>query len=161
MVYCDAVGDHINIDEFPSSKTDFDTMFSTTTSGGNLSCRFEIRSTSKSFHSIKIRAWDILQKYHIWFKKSPGPIKRVPLATMGLWVNVQPGFASPPSVLEDIKTDLLANYPSHTAVLTKFGLSTKFTPPEMYLARGRVSGHYHATPSTGSTFLPMRSTPTP
>jgi hypothetical protein len=149
-VYCDAVGDHLNIDEFPSSKPDFDTMFSTTTSGGKLSCRFEIGSTSKSFHLIKIRAWDILQKYHIWFKKSPGPIKRVPLAIMGFWVNAHPGFASPRSDLEHIKTDLLANYPSHTAVLTKFGLSTTFTPPDMYLARGRVSGQCHATPPNGS-----------
>jgi hypothetical protein len=154
LVYCDAVADHINIDEFPSLKTDFDTMFSTPTSGGKLSCRFEIRSTSKSFHSIKIRAWDVWQKYHIWFKKSPGPIKRVPLAIMGLWVNVHPGFASSRSVLDDIKTDLLTNYPSHTAVLMKFGLSTTFTPPDMYLARGRVSGQYHANPppvTLGST----------
>jgi hypothetical protein len=62
IVFCDAVANHIDIDQFPSSKAAFDELFSTSTHIGKLSCRFEIRSGQKSFHSIKVGVWDILQR---------------------------------------------------------------------------------------------------
>jgi hypothetical protein len=76
IVFCNAVANHIDIDQFPSSKAAFDELFSTSKHNGKLSCCFEIRPGQKSFHSIKIGVWDILQRYKIWFRKSPGPLKR-------------------------------------------------------------------------------------
>jgi hypothetical protein len=137
----------INIDEFPSTKENFDVLFSTSTNHTKLSCCFEIRSARKSFHSIKIGVWDILQQFKIWFKKSPGPIKRTPLMTLGFWVNIHPGFSNPRSVIEELKQDLADRYSNHPAVIKQHALPAEFHPPHMYLARGRVSGQYHSTTS--------------
>jgi hypothetical protein len=144
IVVCDANGNHINIHAFPSTKTAFDDIFSTSTRNGKLSCKFEIRSHLKSFHSIKIGVWDILQKYKIWFKATPGPIKRIALTTMGFWVNVHPGFASHCSLLEEIKGDISAHYETDPKMFLKCDIPNDYSPPNMYLARGRISGHYHA-----------------
>jgi hypothetical protein len=54
IVFCDAVANHIDIDQFPSSKAAFKKLFSASTHNVKLSCRFEIRSSQKSFHSIKV-----------------------------------------------------------------------------------------------------------
>jgi hypothetical protein len=150
IVFCDSDQAPINIDEFPTAKETFDVLFSTSTNRNKLSCRFEIRSARKSFHSVKIGVWAILQEFQIWFKKSPGPIKRIPLQTLGFWVNIHPGFASPRSVIEELKQDLLENYTNHPAI-QKHALPAEFSPTDMYLARGRVSGQFHATTSTNST----------
>jgi hypothetical protein len=147
IVFCDSAHAPINIDEFPSAKENFDVLFSTSTNRTKLSCRFEIRSARKSFHSIKIGVWDILQQFKIWFKKLPGPIKHIPLMTLGFWVNIHPGFSSPRSVIEELKQDLADSYPNHPAVIKQHALPNKFKPPDMYLARGRVSGQYHSTTS--------------
>jgi hypothetical protein len=85
----------------------------------------------KSFYSIKIGIWDILQKYNIWFKKSPGPIKRVALSTLGFWVNVHPGSASERSFLEEIRGDLYVNYKNDSAILQKYEMPATYTPPNM------------------------------
>jgi hypothetical protein len=146
----DANGNHINIEAFPSTKTVFDDIFSTSTSNGKLSCKFEIRSHLKSFHSIKISVWDILQKYKIWFKKTPGPIKRIALSTLGFWVNVHPGFASPRSLLEEIKSKISEQYRTDTAIFKTHDIPTNYSPPNMYLARGRISGHYHTISAAGA-----------
>jgi hypothetical protein len=108
IVFCDADANHIDIDPFPFSKAAFDELFSTSMHNGKLSCA--IRSSQKSFHSIKVGVWDILQRYKIWFRKLPGPLKRLALSMMGFWVNVHPGFASPCSILEEIKADVHDNY---------------------------------------------------
>jgi hypothetical protein len=78
LFFSDAVANHIDIDPFPSSKTAFDERFLTSTHNGKISCCFEMRSSQKSFHSIKVGVWDIFQRYKIWFRKSPGPLKRLP-----------------------------------------------------------------------------------
>jgi hypothetical protein len=150
VAVCDANGKHINTEAFPSTKTVFDTIFSTSTSNGKLSCKFEIRSNLKSFHSIKISVWDILQKYKIWFKKTPGPIKRIALSTLGFWVNVHPGFASPRSLLEEIKGTVSAQYQTDTDIFKKYDIPKDYSPPNMYLARGRISGHYNAISAAGA-----------
>jgi hypothetical protein len=68
---------------------------------------------------------------------------------MGFWVNGHPGFSSPCSILEEIKADVNNNYQKDPAILTKFGMPAGFTPPDMYLARGRISGQYHEVSPTG------------
>lgn len=149
IVFCDAARDPIQVDDFPSTKDAFNAVFSTSTSNSKLSCRFEIRSSRKSFHTVKIGVWELLQQHKIWFRKSPGPLKRLPLSMLGFWVNMHPGFASPSSIIEEVKADLAHNYPRSTDVVKKYGLPTTFTPPEIYIARGRVYGQYHTTTDTG------------
>jgi hypothetical protein len=65
--------------------------------------------------------------------------------TLGFWVNIHPGFASPRSVLEEIKQDISENYSTNPEIITTFDLPATYTPADNYLARGRVSGKYHDT----------------
>jgi hypothetical protein len=76
IAFVDSKRQRITVDEFPTSKADFDVVFSTTTTGGKLSCKFEIQSFRNSFHAIKIRAWDILHVNKVWCKRAPGPVKK-------------------------------------------------------------------------------------
>jgi hypothetical protein len=52
----------INVDEFPADKAAFDGTFCTETARNQLSFRFEIRSSRKFVHAIKVGVWDILKK---------------------------------------------------------------------------------------------------
>ena len=89
IVFFDSSGAPINPDIFPTDKQAFDDIFSTFTKREMLYCRFEIRSTRKSFHKIKLNAWSLLEPYKIWLHRSPGPIKKLPLTAMGFWINVR------------------------------------------------------------------------
>jgi hypothetical protein len=62
-------GNRILVDSFPQSKAEFDDTFCASTSGGKLSCKFEIRSSRNSYHAIQIGVWDILKESQVWLKK--------------------------------------------------------------------------------------------
>jgi hypothetical protein len=149
IVFCNHGADPIHPDAFPTDKATFDEMFSTATVRNLLSCRFEIRSNRKSFHAIKVGVWDILKQSNAWFRKSPGPVKRLPLSVMGFWVKVHPGFASPYSWLAEINSDICENYDKKTDILKQFNLPAQIQPTDMYLARGKFSGQFH-TPSANN-----------
>jgi hypothetical protein len=76
IVFVDGTRQHIDADDLPTSKLDFDEVFSTSTSGGRLSCKIEIQSVKPSFHTLKIGVWDLLQAHQVWFKKAPGRVKQ-------------------------------------------------------------------------------------
>ena len=145
MVFFDGAGAPINVDEFPSDKSTFDEIFSTFTKRDMLYCRFEIRSTRKSFHEIKLDAWNILEPFKIWLRRSPGPIEKLPLTAMGFWINVHPTFAQPHAWLDEIKISIEDNYPDADAA-KKLNLPEKYKQPDnTYISRSRVSGQYHDT----------------
>jgi hypothetical protein len=79
IVFVDGTRQHIDADDLPTSKANFDDVFSTSTSGGHMSCKFEIQSAKPSFHTLKIGVWDLLQAHQVWFKKAPGCVKQTPL----------------------------------------------------------------------------------
>jgi hypothetical protein len=54
VVFTDSKGHRIMVEDFPKAKIEFDDVFCTTTAGGRLSCKFEIRSSRHSFHAVKI-----------------------------------------------------------------------------------------------------------
>jgi hypothetical protein len=83
IAFVDSKRQRITVDEFPTSKADFDEVFSTTTTGGRLSCQFEIQSFRNSFHAITIGAWDVLHDNKVWFKRAPGPVKKTALVAIG------------------------------------------------------------------------------
>jgi hypothetical protein len=142
IVFIDASRQRIIVDDFPTSKADFDQIFSTTTSGGRLSCKFEIQSERNSFHPIKVGVWDILQKHQVWFKRAPGPVKKTPLTAVGFWMNIHPGFASHRVFHTQIVTDIQEQYEHHPAVITEFRLPKQHSPVELYLSRRKIHAQY-------------------
>jgi hypothetical protein len=142
IAFVDSKGQRITVDEFPTSKTDFDDVFSTTTTGGRLSCQFEIQSFRHSFHAIKIGAWDVLHDNKVWFKRAPGPVKKTALVAIGFWMNLHPGFASPRVFHSEIAQDLATQYEQHHDVIQKFKLPAKFTAVELYLSRRKIQAQY-------------------
>jgi hypothetical protein len=65
IVFVDSTQLQIMVTNFPSSKAEFDEVFCTSTSGGQLSCKFETQSHRNYFHDIKVGAWELLQKYQM------------------------------------------------------------------------------------------------
>jgi hypothetical protein len=78
IVFVDGTRQRIDTDDLPTSKSDFEDVFSTSTSGGRLACKFEIQSAKPSFHTLKIGVWDLLQAHQVWFKKPPAASNRPP-----------------------------------------------------------------------------------
>jgi hypothetical protein len=143
IVFIDASRRSILVDDFPTSKVDFDQIFSTTTSSGRLSCTFEIQqSEQNSFYPIKVGVWDLLQKHQVWFKKAPGPVKKTPLTAVGFWMNVHPGFASPRVFYTQIVEDIEEQYANHPGVIGKCQLPTEHSPVELYLSRRKIHAQY-------------------
>jgi hypothetical protein len=139
----------ITVDEFPTSKADFDDVFSTTTTGEGLSCQFEIQSFRNSFHAIEIGAWDVLHDNKVWFKRVPGPVnKKTALIAIGFWMNIHPGFASPRVFHSEIAQDLATQYEQHPDVIKKFKLPETFTAVDLYLSRRKIQAQY---PQNGTT----------
>jgi hypothetical protein len=151
IVFVDGTRQRIHADDLPTSKADFDDVFSTSTSGGRLSCKFEIQSAKPSFHTLKIGVWDLLQAHQVWFKKAPGRVKQTPLVAIGFWMNVHPGFASPRVFHTNIIDDIEKQYSHHPEVLESFHLPTDYSPVEMYLSRSKI----HAEYTQGGTTQPI------
>jgi hypothetical protein len=66
IVFLDSTRQRINVDDLPTSKANFNEVFSTSTSGGRLSCQFEVQSAKPSL----IGAWELLQQHQVWFKNA-------------------------------------------------------------------------------------------
>jgi hypothetical protein len=122
IVFVDGTRQGIDADDLPTLKADVDDVFSTRTSGGRLSCKFEIQSAKPSFHTLKAGVWDLLQAHQVWFKKAPGRVKQTPLVVIGLWMNVHPGFASPCLFHTNIIDEVEKQYSHHPKVLETFRL---------------------------------------
>jgi hypothetical protein len=138
IVFVDSARQRIHIDDPPTSKADFDAVFSTSTSGGRLSCKFEIQSTKTSFHAIKIGVWELLQAHHVWFKRAPGRVEQTPLVALGFWLNAHPGLASPSVFRTEITQDIEKQYSNNPEVLANFRLPAEHNPVEMYLSRNKI-----------------------
>jgi hypothetical protein len=137
IVFVDGTRQHINADDLPTSKADFDDVFSTSTSGGRLSCKFEIQSAK-----LKIGVWDLLQAHQVWFKKAPGRVKQTPLIAIGFWMNIHPGFASPRVFHTNIIDDIEKQYSHHPEVLESCRLPADYSPVEMYLSKSKIHAEY-------------------
>jgi hypothetical protein len=135
IVFLNSACLRINADDLPTLKADFDEVSSTSTLGGRLSCQFEIQSATASFHTIKIGAWELLQKHHVWFKRAPGPARKTPLLEIGFWMNIHPGFSSTRVLRTTMVDDIAAQYAHHPAFITKFKLTKEYQPVDMYLSR--------------------------
>jgi hypothetical protein len=142
IVFVGGTRQRIDADDLPTSKLDFDEVFSTNTSGGRLSCKIEIQSAKPSFHTLKIGVWDLLQAHQVWFKKASGRVKQTPLAAIGFWMNVHPGFASPRVFHTNIVNDIEKQYSHHPKVLDSFRLPPDYSSVEMYLSRSKIHAEY-------------------
>jgi hypothetical protein len=142
IVFIDGTRQRITVNDLPTSKAAFDDVFCTTTAAGKLSCKFVIQSEQSSFHAIKIRVWDILQKHQIWFKRAPGPFKKTPLVAIGFWLNLHPGFASPRVFHTQIMQDIENQYARNTEVIRELRLPTEYVPIEMYFCHRKINATY-------------------
>jgi hypothetical protein len=148
VVFTDSKGHRIMVEDFPKAKIEFDDVFCTTTAGGRLSCKFEIRSSRHSFHAVKIGVWDILQTNQVWFKKTPGPVQKTPLTAIGFWMNIHPGFASSRVFHTQVTSDIKAQYEKQHDIISPFTLPNAYEPVEFYFSRQKINADY---PSKGAT----------
>jgi hypothetical protein len=150
IIFNDADNNRINQSKLPTEKSSFDATFSTTSSAGRLSCRFEIKSDRRSFHPIKMGVWDILQKHGVYFKKSAAPVQKISLSMLGFWVNVHPSFASPHVFHAEICESIQLPYSSDPALLKQLHLAPEYTNPDIYLERRKLSAQFYAPDGTTS-----------
>jgi hypothetical protein len=142
VVFVAGNGTRITVDTFPQSKEEFDAAFCTSTTGDKLTCKFEIKSSRASFHSIKIGVWDILKEAQVWLKKSPGPVQKTSLSAIGFWINIHPGFASSRVFHSELLADIDAQYHKHPDLLAQYQLPTDKPPIDMYLCRRKINADY-------------------
>jgi hypothetical protein len=107
----------------PTDKASFNDIFSVTSSAGRLACRFEIQSDRRTFRSIKMGVWDILQKHGVFFKKSAAPVKKISLSMLDFWVNVHPSFASSHVFRAEICASCDENHKTEISLLDKLRLA--------------------------------------
>jgi hypothetical protein len=124
IVFIDGDRTRIMVDNFPQSKEEFDEKFCASTCSDKLSCKFEIRSSRKSFHANKIGVWDILKDSQVWLNKSPGPVHKTPLTAIGFLMNVHPGFASARVFHSQLIDNFDAKYAKHPDLLAAHNLPT-------------------------------------
>jgi hypothetical protein len=142
VVFVAGDGSRIMVDSFPQSKSEFDAAFCTSTTGDKITCKFEIRSSRHSFHSIKIGVWDIPKEAQVWLKKSPGPVQKTPLTAIGFWMNIHPGFASSRVFHSQLLDDIDRQYQKHPDLIAQYDLPTERTPLDMYLCRRTINADY-------------------
>jgi hypothetical protein len=142
IAFVDSKRERITADAFPTSKAVFDEVFSTSTTGGRLLCKFEIQSFRNSFHAIKIGAWDLIHGNKVWFKRAPGPVKKTALVAISFWMNLHLGFASPCVFHSEIAQDLATQYEQHSEVIKKFKLPEQFTAVNLYLSRRKIQAQF-------------------
>jgi hypothetical protein len=142
IVFVDGTFQHITVDDFPTSKADFDDVFCTTPTNGKLSCKFKIQSSQSSFHAIKIGVWDLLQQHQVWFKRAPGPVKKTPLVAIGFWMNLHLGFISPRVFYTQLIQDIEEPYEQTPQVIAEFRLPTAYVPIDLYLSQRKIHAEY-------------------
>jgi hypothetical protein len=87
----------LDLAEFPTTKEDFDARFSPIITGSHRNPSMKITLTLQSseyFGQLKKIGMPILQKHQFYFKKHPGPIQKVNLVPLGLFLDIHPRTSS-------------------------------------------------------------------
>jgi hypothetical protein len=144
LSYTNSDARRIDNDNLPEDKPSFDTTFAVTTNRTSLYCHFVINSV-RTFHQVKIGAWNLLQKHRIYFEKTPGPIHCIDLVPMGFWLHVHPGFASSRALHTQISKNISDRYDT-SPVVAEMQLPTEFSEPDVFFTSSKCKGAYGNQP---------------
>jgi hypothetical protein len=139
----------LDLAEFPTTKADFDARFSPVITGSHRSPSMKITlnlQSSEYFGQLKKIGMPILQKHQFYFKKHPGPVQKVNLVPIGLFLDIHPRTSSHSSTNAMIIGHLHADFDNLSPeTKQRLGLTSVETTdmPDFFFGPEKLTGNFN------------------
>jgi hypothetical protein len=139
----------LDLADFPTTKEAFDARFSPIITGSHRNPSMKITlslQSSEYFGALKKLGMAILTKHQFYFKKHPGPIQKVNLVPIGLFLDIHPRTSSHSSANAMIIGHLHADFENLTpAARKRLNLSSAetTTTPDFFFGPEKLTGTFN------------------
>ena len=139
----------LDLADFPTTKEAFDARFSPIITGSHRNPSMKITLTLQSseyFGQLKKLGMAILKKHQFYFKKHPGPIQKVNLVPIGLFLDIHPRTSSHSSANALIIGHLHADFATLTPEIKKrlnLTSAETTTMPDFFFGPEKLTGTFN------------------